>query len=144
MPAVVVRIHDGPLPAEAVSCFPEGAGAAVTFAGLVRPLEDGRTILALDYEVYEPMACRVLDELAGEMIETHGLLGIVVEHSRGRVGVGECSFRLQISAPHRQEALAAMMEFIDRMKRDVPIWKDAYPLRINDINTPEDLARLQS
>jgi len=128
VPAVVVRVHDGPVPAEALPCFQEGAGAAVTFAGLVRPLEGERTILALDYEVYEPMACRVLEELAREMIKTHGLLGIVVEHSRGRVRVGECSFRLQIAAPHRQEALAAMVEFIDRMKRDVPIWKHACPL----------------
>src|SRR5208337_5556001 len=75
------------------------------------------------------MALRVLEALALEMIETHGLIGIAVEHSRGRVGVGECSFRLQIAAPHRQEALAAMAEFIDRMKRDVPIWKNICPLR---------------
>jgi molybdopterin-guanine dinucleotide biosynthesis protein A len=129
VPAVVVRVYDGPLPAEAVSCFQEGAGAALTFAGLVRPLEDGRLILALDYEVYEPMARRVLEELAGEMLQTHELLGIAVEHSRGRVGVGECSFRLQIAAPHRQEALAAMAEFIKSMKRDVPIWKNVCPLR---------------
>ena len=115
MTAVGVRIHDGPLPAEAVPCFHEGAGAAVAFAGLVRPLEEGRTIVALDYEIYEPMATRVLEDLAREMIAAHGLIGIAVEHSRGRVGVGECSFRLQVAAPHRQEALAAMAEFIDRM-----------------------------
>ncbi len=129
VPAVVVRVQDGPLPAEAVPFFQEGAGAVIVFAGLVRPLEDGRTIVALDYEVYEPMALRVLEALAGEMLQTHGLLGIVVEHSRGRVEVGECSFRLQIAAPHRQEALAAMAEFIDRMKRDAPIWKNACPVR---------------
>ena len=45
------------------------------------------------------------------------------------MGVGERSFRLQIAAPHRQEALAAMAEFIESMKRDVPIWKNVCPLR---------------
>ena len=129
MPAVAVRLHDGPLPVETGPYFPEGAGAAVTFAGLVRPLEDGRPIVALDYEIYEPMASRVLEDLVREMIESYGLVGIAVEHSRGRVGVGECSFRLQIAAPHRQEALTATAEFIDRMKRDAPIWKNACPLR---------------
>ena len=123
--AVVVRIHDGPLPAKAASCFQEGAGAAVAFEGLVRPIEDGRIIVALDYEVYEPMALRVLEDLARDMLQTHGLVGIAVEHSRGRVQPGECSFRLQIAARHRQEALAGMAEFIDRMKRDAPIWKNA-------------------
>ena len=127
---VVIQIHEGPLPAEAVPCFQEGAGAAVAFAGLVRPLEEGRTIVALDYEIYDPMASRMLEQLASEMIETHGLIGIAVEHSRGRVKAGECSFRLQVAAPHRQEALAAMAEFIDRMKRDAPIWKNAVPPKI--------------
>ncbi len=130
MPAIAVQVCEGPLKAEVAPCFQEGVGAVVDFAGLVRPLEDGQTIVALDYEVYEPMASRVLEDLARQMIETHGIAGISVVHSRGRIAVGECSFRLRIAAPHRQEALAAMAEFIDRMKRDAPIWKQACPLRI--------------
>jgi molybdopterin-guanine dinucleotide biosynthesis protein A len=59
------------------------------------------------------------------VFQTRALVGIAVEHSRGRVQPGECSFRLQMAAKHRQEALAAMAEFIDRMKRDAPIWKNA-------------------
>jgi molybdopterin synthase catalytic subunit len=130
MPAVVVKIHAGPLPSEAAPCFQESAGAAVAFEGLVRPIEDGRIVVALDYEVYEPMAQRELEKIALDMLGTHGLIGVAVEHSRGRVHAGECSFRLQIAAPHRQEALAAMAEFIDRMKRDAPIWKNACLLRV--------------
>jgi molybdopterin synthase catalytic subunit len=129
MPDVVVRLHDGPLPAESVAYSNDGAGADVVFAGLVRPLEEGRTVAALDYEVYEPMAVHVLEDLARQMLQTHQLVAIAVEHSRGRVPVGQCSFRLQVAAPHRQEALAAMAEFIDRMKRDAPIWKHACHLK---------------
>ena len=129
VPEVVIHIHDGPLPAEAVPCVQEGRrGGRLRRAGA--SAEEGRSIVALDYEVYDPMAVRVLEGLARAMIERHGLIGVAVEHSRGRVAVGECSFRLQIAAPHRQEALAAMAEFIDRMKRDAPIWKNAVPLKI--------------
>jgi molybdopterin synthase catalytic subunit len=39
--------------------------------------------------------------------------------------VGQRSFRLTVHARHRAESLAAVGEFIDRMKRDVPIWKTA-------------------
>jgi molybdopterin synthase catalytic subunit len=53
----------------------------------------------------------------------HGLVAILVEHSKGFVPVGQCSFRLLVAGTHRRESLAAMSEFIDRMKRDVPIWK---------------------
>ena len=45
------------------------------------------------------------------------------------MNVGQTSFRLQVSAPHRQPALAAMAHFIDAMKRDVPIWKRPVHLR---------------
>jgi molybdopterin synthase catalytic subunit len=89
----------------------------------VRAAEGDLTIRALDYEAYEPMASNMLTELGREMLAKHGLVSIMVEHSRGEVPVGQRSFRLTVHAMHRAEALAATGEFIDRMKRDVPIWK---------------------
>ena len=79
----------------------------------------------MDYEIYEPMARQLLAQLAEELVARFGLLALRVEHSYGRVEVGQCSFRLQVAAAHRQEALAAMACFIDRLKEDVPIWKTA-------------------
>lgn len=123
--SVLVNICDGPLDGRNESAI-ENAGAAVVFEGIVRGLEDGRAIQGLEYTTYEPMATLELDRLATHVLDRHGLLGIDVEHSRGRVPVGTVSFRLRVWAPHRKEALAAMEEFIDAMKRDVPIWKSAY------------------
>jgi len=120
--SVTVVITDGPLPPAAPGAAP-GAGAALCFEGIVRPEEDGRVIAGLDYEVYQPMAERQLAALGAAAAERHGVWCMVIEHSRGRVGVGETSFRLIVSAAHRKEAIAALDEFIDRMKRDVPIWK---------------------
>ena len=99
------------------------AGAVLCFEGIVRPTEGGQPVVALDYEAYEPMADAQLRRLANEIVERHRLLGLWVEHSRGRVAAGECSFRLRVASRHRPEALRAVGEFIDRMKRDVPIWK---------------------
>ena len=124
--STTVRIIDGALGNQA-SVLPPAAqfGAAIVFDGVVRADEGGRTIRALAYEVYEPMASNMLTELGREMLAKHGLVAIVVEHSRGEVPVGQRSFRLTVHALHRAEALAAVGEFIDRMKRDVPIWKTA-------------------
>ena len=124
--STTVRIIDGALGTQA-SVLPPAAqfGAAIVFDGVVRADEGGRTIRALAYEVYEPMASNMLTELGREMLAKHGLVAIVVEHSRGEVPVGQRSFRLTVHALHRAEALAAVGEFIDRMKRDVPIWKTA-------------------
>ena len=124
--STTVRIIDGALGNQA-SVLPPAAqfGAAIVFDGVVRADEGGRTIRALAYEVYEPMASNMLTELGREMLAKHGLVAIMVEHSRGEVPVGQRSFRLTVYSFHRAEALAAVGEFIDRMKRDVPIWKTA-------------------
>lgn len=123
---LTIRIVDGSLgrpPSHDANPAHGLLGAAVVFEGIVRAEEAGRQIQALNYEIYEPMATRVLHDLARDIVTKHGLLKIEVEHSRGKVAVNECSFRLTVHAGHRKEALAAADEFIDRMKKDVPIWK---------------------
>ncbi|MBM4100714.1 MAG: molybdenum cofactor biosynthesis protein MoaE [Phycisphaerae bacterium] len=105
-------------------------GATLRFEGIVRRAERDpeaadaeRDLLALDYQTYDPMAQRELEALAASVAARHGLKSIVALHSRGRVRVGEVSFVLQVAAPHRAESLAAVADFIDRLKQDVPIWK---------------------
>jgi molybdopterin synthase catalytic subunit len=119
---VEVSITDGPLPPAAAKRL-GGAGGTVVFEGVVRGVEDGREIAALEYTAYEPMAQNTIRSISEGLIQKHGVLAISVEHSRGRVAVGECSFRLTVWGRHRKEALAAADEFIDRLKLDVPIWK---------------------
>jgi len=120
-----VHIIEGPLAPSPAPWEVEGAGAVICFEGVVRPTEAGCRILALDYEVYEPMASEMLRALADELAGRFALLGVCVEHSRGRVAVGQRSFRLRVGSRHRLEGLSALAEFIDRMKQDVPIWKSA-------------------
>lgn len=122
-----VTLVDGPVP-NVVAFEGDGdpigrVGAQIAFDGVVRAREGVALIDALTYQVYEPMATRQLERLGQELCEKHGLLAVQVWHSRGRVPVGACSFRLVVQSEHRAEGLAAMSEFIDRMKRDVPIWK---------------------
>jgi molybdopterin synthase catalytic subunit len=124
---ITVQIQDGPLPERppewVVSATSGAAGAVVCFEGVVRGTEDGRTITALAYEIYESMASRQLQRLAQDVLRSFRLLSVWVEHSRGLVPVGRCSFRLRVAAAHRTEALGAAQAFIDRLKQDVPIWK---------------------
>lgn len=120
---VPIELIDGPL-GPAASSAPPGVGAWVVFEGLVRPLENDRLLIALRYETYEPMTTRELNRLATAVAVEHGLLALRVEHSVGRVAIGETSFRLSVGSAHRAEAIAATDDFIHRMKRDVPLWKN--------------------
>lgn len=100
-----------------------GSGAVVTFAGVVRNSFEGRPVLAVEYEAYQPMAEAKLRELTEEALRRHGATRAAVHHRVGRLEVGESSVVIAVSAPHRAEAFAACREIIDRLKEIVPIWK---------------------
>jgi len=112
-------IVDRPTPAAAL-----GAGAVLVFEGVVRPMEDGRLLLAMDYESYDPMSENTLRTLAQHVAEEYQLLQLSVLHSRGRVLVGERSLLIMTSTERRTPAIEALKVFIDRLKIDVPIWKN--------------------
>jgi molybdopterin synthase catalytic subunit len=123
-------IRDGPFdPGEAFEEVrdPE-CGAIATFVGTVRSTNDGRRVLHLEYEVHETMALRQLTLLAEELRRGHGVRHVAIHHRRGRVEVGGVSVAIAVSAVRRRDALAACAQAIERLKRDVPIWKkEVYP-----------------
>jgi molybdopterin synthase catalytic subunit len=99
------------------------AGAVATFVGTTRNHSRGRDVLHLEYEAYEGMAEQVMAELATALQERYDLCAVAIHHRVGRVGIGEQSVVVAVSAPHRQDALAACAEAIDTLKRTVPLWK---------------------
>jgi molybdopterin synthase catalytic subunit len=101
----------------------ERAGAIATFLGTTRSHSRGRTVLHLDYEAYEGMAEQVMEELAATLKSKHELCEVAITHRIGRVGIGETSVAIAVSAPHRHAALAACQEAIDTLKETVPLWK---------------------
>ncbi|MFA9477009.1 molybdenum cofactor biosynthesis protein MoaE [Phycisphaerales bacterium AB-hyl4] len=127
MMQVTVELIEGPLSGEGRwgGELPSDVGAVIRFEGVVRRMEAGQRLSALAYEQYPPMTERELHRLASEVGEAHGLLAIRVTHSYGKVPVGAVSFRLEIASAHRAEGIKAMDVFIDRLKREVPLWKVA-------------------
>jgi molybdopterin synthase catalytic subunit len=101
----------------------EDAGAIATFIGTTRRHSRGRTVVHLDYEAYEEMAEQVMAQIASDLKGRHELCEIAIHHRVGRVGIGETSVVIAVSAPRRQAALAACMEAIDTLKESVPLWK---------------------
>ena len=99
------------------------AGAIATFLGTTRVQSRGRTVLRLEYEAYEGMAEQVMDDIATELRARYDLIEIAMHHRVGRVGIGETSVAIAVSAAHRHDALAACREAIDALKQLVPLWK---------------------
>jgi len=102
-------------------------GARVEFHGIVREMENGKTIPALFYEAYEPMAKEQLARIMDELNAAHPCEEIFFIHRLGLVSVGEASLYLRVLSRHRQEAFQFASALVTRMKVDVPIWKASPP-----------------
>jgi molybdopterin synthase catalytic subunit len=119
------RLTQGPvnLTAVVVEVVDEKAGAIATFLGTVRAQSRGRDVIALEYEAYEEMAEEVMSEIAADLEERYDLCKVAIWHRLGRVEIGETSVAIAVSAPHRQDALAACADAIEALKAEVPLWK---------------------
>ena len=119
------RLTHGPvnLTSVVVEVVDEQAGAIATFLGTVRTHSRGRDVIALEYEAYEEMAEDVMTTIADELLARYDLCKVAMSHRLGRVEVGETSVAIAVSAPHRQDALAACADAIEALKSQVPLWK---------------------
>ena len=119
------RLTEGPvnLTSVVVAVVDERAGAIATFLGTVRAQSRGRDVIALEYEAYAEMAEQVMAEISEELRARYDLCKVAITHRLGRVEVGETSVAIAVSAPHRQDALAACADAIEALKARVPLWK---------------------
>ena len=119
------RLSEEPLSLEAVveEVADERAGAIATFTGTTRTESRGRAVRWLDYEAYPEMAEDVMAGIAAQLQERYDLCAVAIHHRVGRVGIGEPSVVIAVSAPHRPDALAACKDAIDVLKESVPVWK---------------------
>jgi MoaE-MoaD fusion protein len=99
------------------------AGAIATFVGTVRAESRGRKVIRLEYEAYEGMAENVMADLAEQLNQRYDLCAVAITHRVGVCEIGDVSIAIAVSAPHRQDALAACKDAIDTLKETVPLWK---------------------
>ncbi|MFY9226436.1 MAG: molybdenum cofactor biosynthesis protein MoaE [Blastocatellia bacterium] len=100
-----------------------GDGAVVTFDGVTRDNNKGRQVLFLEYEAYQAMAIKKMQEIAKEAHNLWPIDRIVLVHRLGRVSISQTSVAIVVTSAHRKPAFEACHFLIDRLKQIVPIWK---------------------
>jgi molybdenum cofactor synthesis domain-containing protein len=125
--ASVVRaeVTESPLSVEELAMLVEdrGAGAVVTFSGVVRDHDGGRTVRELEYEGH-PHAAEVITEVAQSVADdAGGVRAIAVAHRIGLLAIGEVALACAVAADHRQEAFQTCAALVDEVKRRLPVWK---------------------
>jgi molybdopterin synthase catalytic subunit len=106
--------------ARAFTAAAPGAGAIVTFTGIVRG--DGG-LSAMEIEHYPGMTERAITAIAGQAVARWSLIDALVIHRHGRLAVGETIMMVATAAPHRADAFAAAEFLMDYLKSRAPFWK---------------------
>jgi molybdopterin synthase catalytic subunit len=117
------------------------AGAVVLFAGVVRDHDGGRGVLRLSYTAHptaEAMLRGVVDTVVADFADSADgqQLGgsgaaerpvrVWIAHRVGELAVGDAAFVCAVSSAHRAEAFALCSLLVDRVKAEVPIWKEQF------------------
>jgi molybdopterin synthase catalytic subunit len=99
-----------------------GAGAVVSFQGVVRDHDGGSQVLELEYEAH-PSAGSVLEEIVEKVASDPAVYAVAVSHRVGRLAIGDAALVASVSTAHRAEAFRICANLVDEVKARLPIWK---------------------
>lgn len=108
-----------------IQSFPECGGIGV-FIGTVRNHHEGKAVKALKYTAYTPVAEKMIRQIEQEIQLKYGVSYVRVIHRIGTLEIGEKAIIAIAYAAHRREAFAACEEAVERVKHEVPVWKEEF------------------
>ena len=120
----ICAVVDLPLdvPAHEAAVRDRAAGADVTFCGVVREHDHGRTVRSLEYSSY-PSAGDVLRDVAEEIALEPSVIAVAVSHRIGHLEIGDVALVASVTAAHRKQAFDSCARLVDEVKARLPIWK---------------------
>ena len=121
MPPVVILSEEPIQIAQTV--FKAGEGAEAQFLGVVRGMEDGRTISGIDYSAYLPMAEKMLQDLVERGQHEHGPHRVFIQHRLGFVASEQPSIVIRVRTKHSAASFELCHWYLKEIKTRVPIWK---------------------
>lgn len=106
------------------------AGAVVSFSGVVRNHDGGKPVERLSYSAH-PTAHQVMADVVARLVAEHAGDGgekvrIWAAHRVGMLEIGDPALVCAVSASHRGQAFEVCSELVDRIKAQVPIWKEQF------------------
>ncbi|MGO4589120.1 molybdenum cofactor biosynthesis protein MoaE [Paenarthrobacter sp. 2TAF44] len=106
------------------------AGAVVSFSGVVRNHDSGKPVDRLSYSAH-PTAHRIMPDVVAQLVAEHSgeaeqPVRIWAAHRIGMLEIGDPALVCAVAAAHRGQAFAVCAELVDRVKAQVPIWKEQF------------------
>ena len=98
-------------------------GAVVVFDGIVRNHDSGRGVKLLTYTAH-PSAQEEIERVAADVAAAFPAVRLWCAHRTGALEIGESAFIVAAASAHRKDAFEAASTCADRVKAEVPIWKE--------------------
>lgn len=126
--SIWIQITDGPIQLATLQqkLAEPDSGAHGWFVGVTRRTTNQRVTNTLSYEAHRPMALKEMEAIARDAKERFKLFRVVMVHRLGDVPIGEASVVVGCSSAHRPATFDALPWIMDRLKADVPIWKQEH------------------
>lgn len=110
---------------DGIQQFPECGGVGI-FVGTVRNHHQGKAVKALKYTAYAPVAEKMIRQIEQEIQAKYGVSYVRVVHRIGALAIGDTAIIAMAYAAHRREAFQACEEAVERVKHEVPVWKEEF------------------
>ena len=125
MQNIDIQLSEDPITSIATEAFVtnEECGGIVTFVGTARKFTQGKEVVRLEFEAYEPMAIKEMTKIAQQILEKFPAKKVAIHHRTGVVNLKDIAVVISVSCPHRPAAFEACQYAIDTLKQTVPIWK---------------------
>lgn len=102
------------------------AGGICLFIGTIRNKNQNKEVKSLDMEAYPPMAVKQINLLIDQAGANWPIQKVVMAHRTGPLQIGDIAVLIGVTCVHRAEAFKACQWLIDRLKEEVPIWKNEF------------------
>lgn len=107
------------------SVLDDRAGAQVSFSGVVRNHDHGKSVTGIEY-VGHPSADEVMRSVLAEFADREGVHAISGQHRVGMLGIGGVALFVAVAASHRGQAFSCAADIVDRVKEALPMWKKQF------------------
>ncbi|WP_406671297.1 molybdopterin synthase [Methanolobus sp. ZRKC4] len=104
------------------------SGGIATFTGIVRRVNDDLETTAIDFEKYEGVADRAIEKICYDLKEKDAIIDVLMHHRTGLIKAGEDIVYIVVAAGHRKELFKTLIDSLERLKEEVPIWKKEFTI----------------
>ncbi|WP_406659594.1 molybdopterin synthase [Methanolobus sp. ZRKC3] len=104
------------------------SGGIATFTGIVRKITDEVETTAIDFEKYEGVADKAIERICTELKSQEDIIDVVIHHKTGLIKTGEDIVYIVVAAAHRKELFETLVDALEGIKEEVPIWKKEYTI----------------